>query len=176
MSSPPSFRPASFPKNLYLERTLWTKKSGAWNLWRWLGEGFPIIGIISFESMPDLEEWSGLEGDITHVGEIYIDNCSKLRGLPPFLQLKTPCIRKCEKLVTLPRFSTIPDLFSSLQYLTSLSNLEISEFPNLTSLPNGLQCLKSIWSLTIDCCPQLKSLGDEVLPHHSSKAQNFRLQ
>eukprot|EP00268_Persea_americana_P025639 TRINITY_DN24976_c0_g2_i2.p1 TRINITY_DN24976_c0_g2~~TRINITY_DN24976_c0_g2_i2.p1 ORF type:complete len:108 (+),score=15.49 TRINITY_DN24976_c0_g2_i2:98-421(+) len=97
--------------------------------------------------MPDLEEWSGLEGDIGHVSEIYISHCSKLRRLPLFpLTWERVMIQLCERLATLASFSTIRDLslsgcneqiLSLLQYLTSLSSLSISSFPTLTSLPTS---------------------------------------
>ncbi|RWR79701.1 putative disease resistance protein RGA1 [Cinnamomum micranthum f. kanehirae] len=95
--------------------------------------GFPPLESLSFASMPDLEELSGLESDIRPIRAIYISNCSKLS-------------------------------FSSLRYLTSLSSLEISSFPNMTSLPNGLQHLTSLESLGIYCCPELTSLYDVDLP------------
>ncbi|XXG41098.1 hypothetical protein AAC387_Pa01g1639 [Persea americana] len=53
---------------------------------------------------------------------------------------------------------------SSLRYLTSLSTLEIRDFPNLTSLGNGLQHLTSLQSLEIACCRELTSLYDVDLP------------
>ncbi|XXG41060.1 hypothetical protein AAC387_Pa01g1613 [Persea americana] len=53
---------------------------------------------------------------------------------------------------------------SSLRYLTSLSSLEIRDFPNLTSLGNGLQHLTSLQSLEIAGCPELTSLSDVDLP------------
>ncbi|KAJ8648532.1 hypothetical protein MRB53_001555 [Persea americana] len=53
---------------------------------------------------------------------------------------------------------------SSLRYLTSLSSLEIRDFPNLTSLGNVLQHLTSLQSLSIEDCPELTSLYDVDLP------------
>ncbi|KAJ8648581.1 hypothetical protein MRB53_001604 [Persea americana] len=53
---------------------------------------------------------------------------------------------------------------SSLRYLTSLSSLEIRDFPNLTSLGNVLQHLTSLQSLSIGDCPELTSLYDVDLP------------
>ncbi|RWR79767.1 putative disease resistance protein RGA1 [Cinnamomum micranthum f. kanehirae] len=164
-------------------------------------KGFPSLEILCFGSMSDLEECSGLEGDISHVHQIDIRQCSKLRELPCFPPTLTKVtIYECEKLATFPSVPSICDLtlsgcderiLSSLQYLTSLSSLEISEFPNLTSLPNGvlqsltalkvlriryfhqlkslskevgLQHLTSLRYLEICGCPQLTYIGDEVLP------------
>ncbi|XXG41234.1 hypothetical protein AAC387_Pa01g1742 [Persea americana] len=164
-------------------------------------KGFPSLEILCFGSMADLEEWSGLEGDISHVRQIDIRRCSKLRVLPCFPPTLTKVtIYECEKLATVPSVPTICNLtlsgcderiLSSLQSLTSLSSLEISEFPNLTSLPNGvlqsLTALKGLWIrnfhqlkslskevglqhltslryLEIFGCPELTSIGDEVLP------------
>eukprot|EP00268_Persea_americana_P019659 TRINITY_DN2010_c0_g1_i10.p1 TRINITY_DN2010_c0_g1~~TRINITY_DN2010_c0_g1_i10.p1 ORF type:complete len:152 (+),score=12.39 TRINITY_DN2010_c0_g1_i10:1455-1910(+) len=53
---------------------------------------------------------------------------------------------------------------SSLRYLTSLSYLEITNFANIISLPNGLQHLTSLPSLKIAHCPELTSLYDVDLP------------
>ncbi|XXG41226.1 hypothetical protein AAC387_Pa01g1737 [Persea americana] len=165
-------------------------------------KGFPSLKTLHIWNMPDLEEWTALEGDMVHVSKIDIWNCSKLRVFPDLFPLTpvTVKIGQCEKLATLPRVSTIrclslswcdEQILRSLQHLTSLSSLDFSGFPTLTSLPHGvlepltllehlsisdcdqlislseevgLQYLTSLQSLKIMCCPQLTSLGDEVLP------------
>ncbi|XXG41228.1 hypothetical protein AAC387_Pa01g1738 [Persea americana] len=60
-------------------------------------KGFPSLKLLVFWFMPDLEEWTALEGDMIHVSEIAISNCSKLRVLPDLfpLTLDTLIIRAC---------------------------------------------------------------------------------
>ncbi|RWR79700.1 putative disease resistance protein RGA1 [Cinnamomum micranthum f. kanehirae] len=115
--------------------------------------GFPPLEKLSFDSMPDLEELSGLESDIRHIRAIDISNCTRLGGLPSVSTIRQLTLSKCEE-----------QIFTSLPYLTSVSFLIISNFSNLTSLGNGLQHLTSLQSLEIDCCPELTSLYDVDLP------------
>ncbi|RWR79754.1 disease resistance protein RGA2-like protein [Cinnamomum micranthum f. kanehirae] len=60
-------------------------------------KGFPSLEILCIWSMLDLEEWSALEGDMIHVSEVEIRNCSKLRVLPDIfpLTLDTLVIDNC---------------------------------------------------------------------------------
>ncbi|RWR79791.1 putative disease resistance protein RGA1 [Cinnamomum micranthum f. kanehirae] len=179
----PSFGQLPSLKELHLEKLYGLKKVGREFYGNGTVKGFPSLQKLAFLYMPDLEEWSGLEGDISHVSGIYISYCSKLRGLPLFPPtLERVTIQLCESLATLPSFSTIRDLtlsgcdeqiLSLLQCLTSLSSLSISEFPKLRSLPNGLlQQLSTLEKLMMIDCVQLTSLSEEVglqhltLPHH----------
>uniref|UniRef100_A0A0A0KIT2 Uncharacterized protein n=1 Tax=Cucumis sativus TaxID=3659 RepID=A0A0A0KIT2_CUCSA len=51
-----------------------------------------------------------------------------------------------------------------IEHLTSLSRLEISNCPNLTSLPEGMTQLISLTCLIIDDCPNLSTLPEGL--HH----------
>ncbi|RWR79790.1 putative disease resistance protein RGA1 [Cinnamomum micranthum f. kanehirae] len=179
----PSFGQLPSLKELHLEKLYGLKKVGREFYGDGTVKGFPSLQKLAFLDMPDLEEWSGLEGDISHVSGIYISYCSKLKGLPLFpLTLERVMIQLCESLATLPSFSTIRDLtlsgcdeqiLSLLQCLTSLSSLSVSKFPKLRSLPNGLlQQLSTLEKLMMIDCVQLTSLSEEVglqhltPPHH----------
>ncbi|XXG41263.1 hypothetical protein AAC387_Pa01g1762 [Persea americana] len=179
----PSFGQLPSLKELHLEKLYGLKKVGREFYGNGTAKGFPSLQKLGFLFMPDLEEWSGLEGDISHVSGIDISYCSKLRGLPLFpLTLERVTIQLCERLATLPSFPTIRDLtlsgcdeqiLSLFQCLTSLSSLSISKFPKLRSLPNELlQQLSTLEKLMMIDCVQLTSLSEEVglqrltPPHH----------
>ncbi|RWR91876.1 putative disease resistance RPP13-like protein 1 [Cinnamomum micranthum f. kanehirae] len=162
--------------------------------------GFPPLEELSFNSVPDLEELSGLGSDIRHIREIVISNCTKLslsslryltslssltirdcsnitslgNGLQHLTSLQSLVIDYCLELTSLtclpkglqrllliccPKIHSLPEERS-----TTLSYLEISMFPNITSLPNGLQHLTSLQSLKISYCPKLTSLTNVDLP------------
>ncbi|RWR91859.1 putative disease resistance protein RGA3 [Cinnamomum micranthum f. kanehirae] len=114
---------------------------------------FPPLEELSFNSVPDLEELSGLESDIRHIREIVIIKCTKLTlsSLRYLTSLSSLTIRDC---------SNITSVGNGLQHLTSLQSLEIFSCPELTSLGNGLQLLTSLQSLKIDFCLRLTSLGN----------------
>ncbi|XXG50594.1 hypothetical protein AAC387_Pa02g4574 [Persea americana] len=196
----PPFGQLPVLKVLHIDGLYGLKKMGHELSGEGIVNGFPSLETLIFWSMPDWEEWSGVEGEISHVREITISHCSKLRGLPPLPPLKELRIFYCERLASLARVSTIRDLalygcdeviLGSLQHLTSLSSLRIFEFPNITSLPNGLllpvtaleeleigectrlmslseevglQDITSLRVLKIYQCPQLTSLGDDIMP------------
>ncbi|RWR91871.1 putative disease resistance protein RGA3 [Cinnamomum micranthum f. kanehirae] len=162
--------------------------------------GFPPLEKLSFDSMPDLEELSGLESDIRHIREIVISNCTKLSlsSLRYLTSLSRLEIRDCSNITSLgnglqhltslqslviaycPELTSLTCLPKGLQRLllkrcpkihslpeepsTTLSHLRISMFPNITSLPNGLQHLTSLQSLEIVYCPELTSLTNVDLP------------
>ncbi|XXG50590.1 hypothetical protein AAC387_Pa02g4572 [Persea americana] len=198
----PPFGQLPFLKELHIDELYGLKKMGQELYGDGIVKGFPSLETLILKSMPDWEEWSGEEGDISHVSDITISHCSELRGLPPFPPtLKQLSIDYCEKLVSLPCVSSVCGLslwgcdeviLGSFQHLTSLSSLSISYFPNITSLPEGfflpltvleklhihwfpglmslseevgLQDITSLRLLEISECPQLTSLGDEVLPN-----------
>ncbi|KAJ8646342.1 hypothetical protein MRB53_008090 [Persea americana] len=197
----PPFGQLPLLKELHIEELYGLKRVGHELSGDGIVKGFPSLDTLILYSMPDWEEWSGTEGDISHVTDVTISYCSKLRELPPLPPtLRLLRILYCERLASLPRVSTIHSLclwgcdeviLGSLQHLTSLSSLNISEFPNLTSLPNGLllpvtaleklcisdctrlmslseevglQDITSLRVLEIFRCPQLSSLGDGILP------------
>ncbi|RWR91855.1 putative disease resistance protein RGA3 [Cinnamomum micranthum f. kanehirae] len=135
--------------------------------------GFPPLEELSFVSMPDLEELSGLESDIRHIREIEISNCTKLSlsSLRYLTSLSSLKIWDC---------SNITSLGNGLQHLTSLQSLEIFYCPELTSLTDvdlpatfddGLgnsnysnpTCLpKGLQKLGISGCPKIHSLPEEL--------------
>ncbi|KAJ8648667.1 hypothetical protein MRB53_001690 [Persea americana] len=173
---------------LFLRELYGLKKVGREVYGDGMVKGFPSLKTLRIWSMPDLEEWTALEGDLIHVSQIYFRNCSKLRVLPDLFPL-TPVrvtIQQCEKLATLPRVSTIrrlslsrcdEQILRSLQHLTSLSSLYFSGFPTLTSLPHGvLEPLTLLEHLFISDCDRLISLSEEVGLQHLTSLQSLKIE
>ncbi|KAL9150874.1 hypothetical protein ABFS82_11G016600 [Erythranthe guttata] len=87
---------------------------------------FPKLEKLSFDSMSELEQWTGLkEGDFPCLSYLIIQYCPELIGI------------------------------SFLSHLSSLSHLEISYCPKITCLPEGGLPL-TLESLMIKDCPELK--------------------
>lgn len=80
----PSFGQLPALKSLQLCQLYGPEKEGR----EFYGDGtvksFPSLQSLQFRFIHDLKEWLGLEGGISHIGEIIISNCSKLRGLAFF--------------------------------------------------------------------------------------------
>ncbi|KAL7134281.1 hypothetical protein ABFS83_11G016100 [Erythranthe nasuta] len=87
---------------------------------------FPKLEKLSFDSMSELEQWTGFkEGDFPCLSYLIIQYCPKLIGI------------------------------SFLSHLSSLGHLEISYCPKITCLPEGGLPL-TLESLMIKDCPKLK--------------------
>ncbi|XXG41199.1 hypothetical protein AAC387_Pa01g1715 [Persea americana] len=67
---------------LYLAKLYGLEKVGREVYGDGMVKGFPSLKTLKVWNMPDLEEWTALEGDMVHVSVIDIENCSKLRVLP----------------------------------------------------------------------------------------------
>ncbi|XXG59208.1 hypothetical protein AAC387_Pa04g1330 [Persea americana] len=160
-------------KDLFLEDVYELKKVGR-EFYGGTMTGFPPLESLSFSSVPDLEELSGLESDIRHIRAIDIRNCSKL---------SLSSLRYLTSLSSLhiSNFSNLTSLGNGLQHLTSLQSLTIARCPELTSLydvdlpatlDDGLgnskysnpTCLpKGLEHLTLGNCPKIPSLPEELL-------------
>ncbi|XP_077237406.1 putative disease resistance protein RGA3 [Tasmannia lanceolata] len=92
----------------------------------------------------------------TELNTLEIDTCPNLKSLPmqSLTSLKKLVICECPQLHSL----FLDDENNHHRLPTTLNTLEISTFPNLNSLPKGMQSLTSLKSLRINSCPQLFSL------------------
>lgn len=121
---------------------------------------FPSFDTLKFDSMLQWKEWSSSgvegEGDFNYLQKIEICNCPKLTKLPHhFLALKRKSIKRCEKLATFPRLSTIDDRLEQGRDFPCLLELSIWACPNLRELPH---LLPSLAMLEIDGCQVLAEL------------------
>lgn len=129
---------------------------------------FPSLVELQFVNMPEWEVWSSSteEGQLFPcLRELLIVSCPKLRELPPLPPtLARLWIRKVG-------LQSLPDLWgycgatqdSSFPSASSLSTLEISECPNLTSLREGLlqHYLRDLKSLNISDCAELNHVPEK---------------
>nr|XP_010925190.2 putative disease resistance protein RGA3 [Elaeis guineensis] len=128
-------------------------------------DGFPSLVELSFDEMPEWEEWSGTEGGqlFPSLRELLILSCPKLQRVPPL-----PCtlarlwIRKVG-LVALPDLWGCQGIKPNSNSPSSLSSLEITECPKLTSLCDGFlrHNLRSLEQLSITDCPELVHSPEE---------------
>ncbi|KAJ8648605.1 hypothetical protein MRB53_001628 [Persea americana] len=86
--------------------------------------GFPPLESLSFYSMPDLEELSGLESDIKPIRGINISNCTKL-------SLSSLRYLTSLSYLAITNFANLTSLGNGLQHLTSLQSLSICICPLL---------------------------------------------
>nr|POE44832.1 putative disease resistance rpp13-like protein 1 [Quercus suber] len=118
---------------------------------------FRSLGYLSFEYMPEWQEWVIFEGEIfSCLRELCIYSCPKLSGgLPNHLPSLTKLeIRDCEKLVfSLPRAPALHELncngkiqLPSGHYYASLETMKIC---------GGCD---SLWSISLELFPKLKSI------------------
>ncbi|XP_077239474.1 putative disease resistance RPP13-like protein 1 [Tasmannia lanceolata] len=157
----------------------------------------PSLCEFTLENCPKLQ---ALPADLPAITELHINGCGELSALPRLpsicdlklhscgvkmlLSLTMPClislqrlsIGGCDQLECWPKEVSLQDL-TSLQHLgisncprlkslgygegglpTTLKSLNIDRCPNLMSLPKGMQSLTSLKTLMIRECPQLYSL------------------
>ncbi|XP_021824770.1 disease resistance protein RGA2-like [Prunus avium] len=126
-----------------------------------------------------LEELSLL--GCTSLRDVNIRNCKGfsgiLSGLKSCTSLRSLCVDTCPNLMHLPidglqtlvsleelRICYCPNLEAvpSLDYLTSLRELHIYSCGGLTSIPSGLASCTSLTNLSIDSCPNLVSIAEDV--------------
>ncbi|XP_008808655.2 disease resistance protein RGA2-like [Phoenix dactylifera] len=128
-------------------------------------DGFPSLVELSFDEMPEWEEWSGTEGGqlFPSLQELLILSCPKLQRMPPLPStLARLWIRKVG-LVALPDLWGCRGIKPNSNSPSSLSSLEITECPKLTSLCDGFlqHNLRSLEKLTITDCPELVHSSEE---------------
>ncbi|CAI9764706.1 unnamed protein product [Fraxinus pennsylvanica] len=156
---------------------------------------FPSLDSLTFEDMPDWEEWLGLaheeEGIIVlpQLSKLYIRRCPKLFKLP-ILSLPSLCeleARECNEVVLnhmrnlesltqlkLWRIFGLTSAFKAfVQFPFALKNFEVSDCDDLLTLwprDNIEQNLISLKQVFVARCPQLLSLQEiGVLPVRSVK-------
>ncbi|XP_024177738.1 disease resistance protein RPP2B-like [Rosa chinensis] len=96
----------------------------------------------SLESLPGKIESQSLETFI-------LSSCSKVKKIPEFAEnmkhLSTLCLKK----------TAINELPSSIEYLSGLASLDLSNCINLVSLPSTINTLKSLKKLNLSGCLKL---------------------
>ncbi|KAM5547208.1 disease resistance protein RPP2B-like [Rosa sericea] len=96
----------------------------------------------SLESLPGKIESQSLETFI-------LSGCSKVKKIPEFVEnmkyLSTLCLEK----------TAINELPSSIEYLSGLASLDLSNCINLVSLPSTINTLKSLKKLNLSGCLKL---------------------
>nr|DAD42482.1 TPA_asm: hypothetical protein HUJ06_000712 [Nelumbo nucifera] len=117
-------------------------------------EIFPMLKQLTIKDMPNLVGWSIVEKKalLPCLSKLIIEGCPKLTNLPSLPSLENLELRDCNIM-----------LLSSVTNIVSLSNLIVSGFPELVSLPQGLLCNKTrLLSLEIRDCAKLNSLLSEI--------------
>lgn len=128
-------------------------------------DGFPSLVELSFDEMPEWEEWSGIDGGqlFPSLRDLLILSCPKLQRMPPLPRtLARLWIRKVG-LVALPDLWGCQGIKPNSNSPSSLSSLEITECPKLTSLRDGFlqHNLRSLEQLSITDCPELVHSPEE---------------
>uniref|UniRef100_A0A7N2RF65 Uncharacterized protein n=1 Tax=Quercus lobata TaxID=97700 RepID=A0A7N2RF65_QUELO len=129
------------------------------------------IGLVNDED--DGMQWQGLRS----LHSLRFLRTPKLMSLPDGLQhvitLQKLKIHICTGLMAIPEWignlTSLHHLSISgcsnltpMDNLTLLQELTIGEFPNLTSLPQGIRSLTSLKRLTVDDCPNLMALPEWI--------------
>ncbi|CAK8564644.1 unnamed protein product [Lathyrus sativus] len=152
---------------------------------------FTSLETLSFENMPEWEEWKLIGGGSTEFPSLIslsLSDCPKLKeNIPINLpKLKHLCVKHCPKLIgitpnNLPslvdlRLKDCPslmnsrhsDIFSQLMIsLNSLQNMTLQDTPTLTSFPReGLP--KTLQSLVIKGCENLEFLSADSFHSYTS--------
>ncbi|CAA2974824.1 disease resistance RPP13 1 [Olea europaea subsp. europaea] len=147
---------------------------------------FPSLTSLTFEDMPNWEEWRGIKDviELPWLDKLNIRSCSKLVRLPDLL---LPSLRELEaiecnkvvlhhmrKLESLTRIqlTNICGLTSVIkafdQFPSTLESLSVDGCEDLvTLLPSDdtAQNLVSLWEVYVESCPRLSSLQEiDVLP------------
>ncbi|CAK9176457.1 unnamed protein product [Ilex paraguariensis] len=150
---------------------------------------FPSLETLSFEGMPEWEEWScgnagEFVGHLPRLHELTMVHCPKLEEFTHFLvSLQVLELGDCDMLVTLLKGGITPRHLSHLQCLhvegcsqlvclveeaqmlhCNLESLEVHDCDRLERLPTGLKNHTSLKMLTIRKCPKLVSFPEASLP------------
>ncbi|CAK9145018.1 unnamed protein product [Ilex paraguariensis] len=115
---------------------------------------FPSLKDLTLEDFPSLEEWSSIDDReaFTCLQKLTVDKCPNLTTTPKFPVLQHLELRDCH-----------PKIMNSMECVTSLSTLVIHTFPELLHLSRELlKNNKSLTSLEIRSCPNLRSLPSEL--------------
>ncbi|XP_058078507.1 putative disease resistance protein RGA4 [Magnolia sinica] len=117
-------------------------------------EGFQSLKELSLIDMPNLQEWSGLNGRevLPHIVKLTVSGCPKLTMLPYLPSLKKLELKDGNEM-----------LLGLVANLSSLSSLKVEGFKELRSLPDGLfEDQTHLSSLYIEECPKLDSVSREL--------------
>lgn len=184
-------------KKLYIKGMTGIKSLGVEFYGHGISSGipFPSLQFLSFENMPEWEDWSCIGGNADFEGfpilsELYIETCPKLlKKLPECLPcLKKLVIHESQQLTSsLPRLPLLheldlkgcdPALLSGLLDFSLLASLNIHNIPNLICLPEGLiRCLTELELLVIANCSELMYLtGSEVGLQHLTSLRHLVVQ
>ncbi|XP_077239488.1 uncharacterized protein LOC143880404 [Tasmannia lanceolata] len=130
---------------------------------KWMQSLLPCLKELKIKDCPQLhslfpDDENNDYGLPTKLNTLKIHTCPNLKSLPKGMQnlasLKNLMIRECPQLHSL----FLDDENNDHRLPTTLVHLYIGAFPNLNSLPKGMQSLTSLNSLRINSCPQLFSL------------------
>ncbi|CAL5382969.1 unnamed protein product [Camellia sinensis] len=139
------------------------------------GEPFPLLETLSFENMPEWEDWYTF-GDhkevqpFTLVSELSIKNCPKLVEMLPS---DLPCLNKLQ-------ISNCPNLCGMMpKDLSCLNNLEISECPQFLVEGSSIS-LPSLTSIAMNDVPltsleavlQMRSMVDDEMISANAKSKH----
>ncbi|KAL7204564.1 hypothetical protein ACSBR2_017606 [Camellia fascicularis] len=184
-------------KRLYIKGMTGIKSLGVEFYGHGISSGipFPSLQFLSFENMPEWEDWSCIGGNADFEGfpilsELYIETCPKLlKKLPECLPcLKKLVIHESQQLTSsLPRLPLLHELdlkgcdqalLSGLLDFSLLASLNIHNIPNLICLPEGLiRCLTELELLVIANCSELMYLtGSEVGLQHLTSLRHLVVQ
>ena len=128
--------------------------------------GFPSLEKLKLEDMTSLKEWHDIEdGDFPLLRELTITNSPNIASLPKFPSLCDLVLDECNE-----------KILGSVQFLSSLSSLKISNFQRLALLPGGfLQPLNSLKELRIQHFYRLEALQKEVGLQDLVSLQHFEI-
>ena len=128
--------------------------------------GFPSLEKMKLEDMKNLKEWHEIEeGDFPRLHELTIKNSPNFASLPKFPSLCDLVLDECNEMI-----------LGSVQFLSSLSSLKISNFRRLALLPEGLlQHLNSLKELRIQNFYRLEALKKEVGLQDLVSLQRFEI-
>ena len=128
--------------------------------------GFPSLEKLKLEDMTSLKEWHDIEdGDCPLLRELTITNSPNIASLPKFPSLCDLVLDECNE-----------KILGSVQFLSSLSSLKISNFQRLALLPGGfLQPLNSLKELRVQHFYRLEALKKEVGLQDLVSLQHFEI-
>lgn len=128
--------------------------------------GFPSLEKMKLVDMKNLKEWREIEDShFPLLRELTITYSPNIASLPKFPSLSDLVLDECNE-----------KILGSVQFLSSLSSLRISNFKRLARLPDGLlQPLKSLKELRIQHSYRLEALEKEVGLQYLVSLQHFEI-
>ncbi|XP_006355114.1 TMV resistance protein N-like isoform X3 [Solanum tuberosum] len=131
--------------------------------------GMPNLEYLNLEYCSELEEVHNSLAYCENLIELNLNWCNKLRRFPcvNMKSLESMDLQSCynlmkTELVILSAKGWIRKFSSSIQYLTDLTNLDLSGMENLEALPSSIVKLKGLVKLNVSYCFTIKSLPEEI--------------